>query len=136
MKPSDFRWLNAALAAAFILALAAPLPLRVSADGERVLAPGGGVLPELCMYKRTTGDDCMSCHLGRSVILAAHGDWQGSLQRHRGGVILYGWTALQALTRLALAFASAFAARFWILDLSVSMSSLTAALGAVLFIGR
>lgn len=88
------------------------------------------------MYKRATGLDCKSCHIGRSVILAAHGDLVGSISRHRGGVILYGWLVVQAAARLILFFAGFALARFWWLDLSLSLGSLTAASGAVVWIGR
>ncbi len=136
MNRSTYGWVNRGLAGVFLLILAAPLPLRVSADGGRVLLPGGVALPELCMYKRATGLDCKSCHIGRSLILAAHGDLEGSVSRHRGGVILYGWVVVQAAARLILSFGGLALARFWWLDLSLSLGSLTAASGAVIWIGR
>lgn len=132
---SCYPWANRALAVGFLLMLAAPLALRVSADGERVLLPGGFGVPELCLYKRTTGFDCRSCHLGRSVVLAAHGQLESSLNHHRGGVLLLAWIGVQAAARLILSFTGAFLAPFWRWDLTVSVASLIAVGVAIPVIG-
>jgi hypothetical protein len=126
----DYRRLNVWLAAGLLLLLAAPRVLSVSPDGAGLLLPGGHTVPELCLVKRTTGAECGSCHLGRSVVLAAQGEFGPSIDHHSGGVLLVGWVGLQALLRLVLALAFAGLARHWWIDLTATMGSLAVVAGA------
>ena len=127
MSARQYRMANAWLAIALLMMLAAPRLLSVSPDGARLLLPGGGVLPELCLTKRTTGRECSSCHLGRSVVLASHGNFAQSFEQHAGGVVLVAWLGLQALVRIILVFAFARLARLWWVALSVTLATLAAA---------
>jgi hypothetical protein len=127
----QYRWLNGWLALALLLLAAGPRALTVSPDGARLLLPGGRALPELCLTKRTTGRECGSCHLGRSMVLATRGEFDRSIDQHPGGIILVGWIALQALVRVVLAFAFAGLGRLWWVDLSVTLGSLATAAGIV-----
>ncbi len=127
MNARQYASLNQGLALGLLLLLTAPNALSVSADGARLLLPGGRAVPELCMTRRATGDECGSCHLGRSLVLAAQGDVGRSMAHHPGGIVLVAWTAVQALARMVLAFAFAGLARHWWIDLTITLGTLTAA---------
>lgn len=131
MSARAYRLVNAWVAFGLLIVLAAPRAFTVSPDGGRLLLPGGRPVPELCLTKRTTGRECSSCHLGRSVVLASHGEFGRSLEHHGGGVILFGWTALQLLARIALVFAIGPAARLWWVDLTATLASLAVAAAIV-----
>lgn len=106
------------------MVLAAPLALRVTADGTGLML-GTWRIPETCAVLLATGRQCPTCHLGRSIVALVHGDVAGSLRHHTGGVLLVGWAVLQALARLVLAWRAP-DVRYWWADLSVSAVSLTA----------
>lgn len=135
MSTRQYRCLNWGLALGLLLLLTAPRALSLSPDGVGLLMPGGRAVPELCLTKRATGRECGSCHLGRSVVLAAQGDIGRSVAQHPGGVVLVAWTALQALVRMVLAFAFAGLARHWWIDLTVTLGTLTATTLAVVALG-
>jgi hypothetical protein len=132
----QYRWLNWGLAFGLLILLTAPRSVVVSADGSRLLLPGGRAVPELCLTKRATGQECSSCHLGRSIVLATKGDMARSIAHHPGGVVLVAWTALQALVRVVLALAFAGLARHWWIDLTVTLLTLTFATVGIVGIGR
>lgn len=131
MSARQYRWMNAWLAVALLVLAMAPRAFTITPDGGRLLLPGGAAVPELCAVKRTTGRECGSCHLGRSVVLAAKGDFTRSVEHHAGGVILLGWVAVQALLRAILALTFARLARHWWVDLTITLASLAAAAVAV-----
>jgi hypothetical protein len=136
MSARQYRWVNWGVAVGLLAVLTVPQALTVAADGGRVLLPGDRVAPELCLTKRATGRECSSCHLGRSVVLAAQGEMARAIAHHPGGVVLVAWTAVQALVRLVLAMAFAGLARYWWVDLSVTLGTLTAATLGVVAMGR
>lgn len=129
-----YRAANLALAALFLLLLAAPRALAVTPAGEGVLLPGGARLPELCLKKRLTGVPCSTCGVTRSIVAAAHGDLAGSVERHPGGLLLLAWVALQVPLRLALA-AKPRGPRLPYWDLGITAASLLAVMAAVSLIG-
>lgn len=135
MSPRQYRWVNAALAAGLLAMLAVPHALAVSPDGGRLALPGGRPVPELCLTKRATGRECSSCHLGRSVVLAAKGEMARSIVQHPGGVVLVAWTAVQAVVRVVLVLAFAGLARYWWIDLTVTLMTLTSATLGIVAMG-
>ena len=131
MSPrSRYRALNVALGLTSLLLLAAPRALTLTPAGDGLLLPGGARVPELCLRKRLTGEPARSCQLGRSVVLAAHGEMEPSLARHPGGLLLWGWVAAHAAVRLGLALAAVPGRRWWI-DLTFTAASLLAVSSAV-----
>ncbi len=120
------------VAALVLLAAAAALPrlLTLSSDRQGVRA-FGWTLPELCLVRRTIGQPCASCGLGRSLVMLAHGDWHAALEKHPGGPVLYLWLLGQILTRGAIVLAGSRGRLFW-LDVALSAVSLAFACGAVL----
>lgn len=97
--------------------------LSVTPGGEGLLAPGEFQIPELCWSKLTTGSECPTCHLGRSLVLALHGRFSESLDQHPGGVWLAGWLALHTLARGVLTFLRP-PEKKWLLDLGATTGSL------------
>lgn len=85
------------------IALALGFALRVSDDGGHLLAPGGRVLPDLCLSVVVFGVECPSCGLGRSVVRALDGDAGQSAVAHPGGVVLVGWVLSQLAARIVFA---------------------------------
>jgi hypothetical protein len=128
MTARQYRWLNWGLAAGMLALIGLTHVVTLSADGSRIHLPGGRPVPELCLTKRATGQECGSCHLGRSLVLAAQGDLVRSVAHHPGGVVLVAWTALQAVVRVVLAIAFAGLARYWWIDLTVTLATLTSAM--------
>ena len=118
-----YRSANLLLAAASLLLVAAPRALTLTPSGDGLLLPGGGRVPELCLRKRLTGEPSRSCHIGRSVVLAAHGDLGDSAARHPGGLLLFGWLAAHGVARLGLVLAAP-RGRLWWLDLALTAASL------------
>jgi len=135
MTPQQYRRLNWVLVAGLLVLLASPRVFSVTPDGARLLLPGGRAVPELCLTKRATGRECGSCHLGRAVVLAAQGDVARSITHHRGGVVLVGWTAVQALVRLLCALAFTRLARHWLVDVSLTLGTLLSATLATIAMG-
>lgn len=80
--------------------------------------------------KRSTGLDCPTCHLGRSIVALAHGDLDTSLRHHRGGIWLMALVAIHFPLRIALAIARPRGER-WPLDLAVTLAVLTTVTAAV-----
>jgi hypothetical protein len=136
MSARQYRWVNWGVAAGLVAMLTVPQVLTVSADGSGILLPGDRVAPELCLTKRATGRECSSCHLGRSLVLAAQGEMARSVAHHPGGVVLVAWTAIQALVRIVLALAFTGLARYWWMDLAVTLGTLTSATVGILAMGR
>jgi hypothetical protein len=132
----QYRWLNWGLALGLLILLTAPRAVTVSADGSGLLLPGGRAVPELCLTKRATGQECSSCHLGRSIVLATKGDMARSIAHHPGGVVLVAWTAVQAIVRIVLALAFAGLARHWWIDMVVTFGTLTTATLGIVTMGR
>ena len=135
MSGRQYRRLNWGLAIGLLMLITAPGALSVSGDGARLLLPGGRAVPELCLTKRATGLECGSCHLGRSIVLAAQGEVTRSMAHHTGGIVLVGWSAIHALVRIGLALAFAGLARYWWIDLTVTLATLTAATVGVIILG-
>jgi len=54
-------------------------------------------LPPVCAFRISTGLDCPGCGLTRSWVYFAHGDWAGSLARHRLGWLFMVYVALQGV---------------------------------------
>ncbi len=127
MSARQYRWWNWGLAVGLLAMLAAPQAVTVSSDDSRILLPGNRAVPDLCLTKRATGLECSSCHLGRSIVLAAQGEMARSMAHHPGGIVLVAWTAVQTLVRIALALAFAGLARYWWVDLTVTLVTLTSA---------
>lgn len=117
-----------ACSAAAWLALAS---LSVTPDGRGLSTPGGFRLPELCWSLRTSGAECPSCHLGRSLVLALQGNLGASTGQHPGGLWLAGWLVLHTLARAGLALI-AVAPKKWPLDLGATLGSFLACLLVVI----
>lgn len=113
-----------------LLSVAAPRLLTLTPAGDGLLLPGGSRVPELCLRKRLTGQSSRSCHIGRSIVLAAHGSFHESAARHPGGMLLWGWAALHGLARLALVLLVPLA-RLWWVDLTLTSGSLLAVCSVV-----
>lgn len=118
------------VAAAAALLLAAPLAFSVLPDGSGLSLLGRWTVPETCAVKLSTGRDCPTCHLGRSIVALAHGDVAASRRHHPGGSWLLGWVATQLPVRLALAWRRPSAA-WWVADLAFTLATLTAVILAV-----
>jgi hypothetical protein len=121
----SYRKVNIMLAVVSLLLLAAPRALTLTPAGDGLLVPGGGRVPELCLRKRLTGMPSRSCNMGRSVVLASHGAFQASVARHPGGVLLWGWLAIHAVARFALALRPPRTEKWW-LDLTFTAVSIFA----------
>ena len=80
--------------------------------------------------KRSTGLDCPTCHLGRSIVALARGDVDASLRHHRGAIWLMGLLAIHFPLRVALAAARPRGER-WLLDLAATLAVLTTVTAAV-----
>lgn len=129
---APFRALNLALAGvSFLLFLGLGL-LSPTAAGDGLALPGGARLPELCLTKRLTGEPCPSCGLGRSLVLAVHGQLRASRAQHPGGLLLLGWGGLHGLVRLALGLRAR--GRFTWLDLAATAGSFLAVAATVAFL--
>jgi hypothetical protein len=89
-------------------------------------------VPETCAVKRSTGLECPTCHLGRSIVALAHGDVDASRRHHRGGIWLMALVAIQFPLRVALAIARPRGER-WLLDLAVTLAVLTAVTAVVVY---
>jgi hypothetical protein len=66
-------------------------------DDEHVALHGFAalVLPPLCGSRAWFGVECPGCGLTRSIVQLAHGDLEGSLARHRLGLLFAGAILLQ-----------------------------------------
>ena len=62
---------------------------------------GGSALPNVCLFRQTSGLPCPGCGLTRSLVSAVHADWAGSSTHHRMGILVLGYLMLQSLARLA-----------------------------------
>jgi hypothetical protein len=60
----------------------------------------GEVLPETCLYVLRTGKPCPSCGITRSMISAAHGDFERARAFHRGGIPLVMMLLAQCAMRI------------------------------------
>jgi len=96
---------NLFLAVALLIAALVPRALSVTPDGDG-LEWRGRRLPNVCLERHLTGQPCDTCRLGRAVVLASQGRWGDSLAQHRGGLVVWLWVAVQALWRVALAWAA------------------------------
>jgi hypothetical protein len=86
-----------------LAAVVAPLAVGLTPDRDGLELAWGTRLPELCMSKRLTGEPCGSCGMGRSYVLAVHGDLGQSLALHPGGALLWCWLLAQSAFHLGLA---------------------------------
>ena len=130
-----YRRFHTAIAVLLGLGIAASQLLSVTPDGEGLLVLERSRMPELCLIKRTTGKECSSCHLGRSVVLAARGSLRESIDHHRGGVLLLGLSLVQLVARLGMLAAGARHARP-LADLLGSMGSTLLVFAAVALLGN
>ncbi len=63
--------------------------------GARVTNPAQPLPIELCLIKRFTGHECLTCGLTRGVCYALRGDWHAAVQLHMAAplvmVAAVGW---------------------------------------------
>jgi hypothetical protein len=107
---------------AALLAAAAPWMLGLTAAGEGLQLRGGTRLPELCLSKRLIHQPCVSCGMGRSYVLAAHGNLRESLRYHPGGALLWIWLLAQGVLHLGLACMK-LEGRYWWLHIGITALS-------------
>lgn len=130
---STYRCSNIALGTLTVLVLLVARSFSVTPTGDGLVGPGGWHVPELCVTKRLTGHPCPTCSLGRSIVLAAHGDIARSREYHRGGILVAAWLALHAFVR-ALGGLCAPSGKVWWLDVTLTAVSLVALSVAVLLL--
>lgn len=130
---NTYRWSNVALGTLTVLVLLAARSFSVTPEGDGLVGPGGWRVPELCLTKRLTGQPCPTCNLGRSIVLAAHGDVARSRKLHRGGVLVAAWLALHTFLR-GLGALCPPSGRFWWVDLALTGASLVAVAVAILLL--
>ncbi|MBD3414309.1 MAG: DUF2752 domain-containing protein [Candidatus Aminicenantes bacterium] len=79
--------------------LAASFILRPPSEENPYLRLGRVALPEICTFHNLTGFPCPGCGLSRSMVAAAHGDFQSSLAFHRLGILTLVYLFVQASYR-------------------------------------
>lgn len=130
---NTYRWSNVAFGTLSVLVLLVARSFSVTPTGDGLVGPGGWRVPELCLTKRSTGHPCPTCSLGRSIVLAVHGDIARSREHHRGGILVAGWLVLHAFVRVLGALRPP-PGRFWRLDLTLTAVSLLALSAAILLL--
>ena len=123
-RTGRYRRFNGIATAVALVALALPLMFEVTPAGDGLRVVGGPRIPELCLVKRLTGHPCASCHLGRSVVYAVHGNLGASFSQHHLGIYFVTWLLAQAALRIALTFWGS--SRIWIADVIVTAASFVA----------
>lgn len=74
-----------------MLVAAALLEVR----GQTQVEIFGAVLPELCIWRRTLGWNCLGCGMTRSFVSLAHGDLAAAWRFHLAGPALFMAVAFQ-----------------------------------------
>jgi hypothetical protein len=72
--------------------------LRLDAGG--VEAPGGRLLPTLCLWRNALGIDCPGCGLTRAFVALAHGQWRAAWQYNAAAPLLFALVVYQVPFRL------------------------------------
>ena len=54
------------------------------------LSLGSYVLPELCVFRRVMGTECLGCGLTRSFVFMGHAQWSAAFESHWLGP--FGWS--------------------------------------------
>ena len=80
-------WVIIGLIAALAIARLLPLPQNGTIAG----------MPALCPFKNVTGLPCPGCGLTRSVVYAAHGQWQQAFTYHPFGLLFFAGLGLGLL---------------------------------------
>ena len=81
--------------------LAAGLVLTPPGPKSPSLRLGSIELPDVCLWRATTGIPCPGCGMTRSIVAALHGSWSASLAYHRLGWVTLLYVILQMISRLA-----------------------------------
>ena len=82
--------------------LAGALILKPVEPGTSFIRLGRVPLPDMCIFRATTGLPCPGCGLTRSIVAAAHGDVNKSLTYHRLGLLTLVYIFLQFVFSLGI----------------------------------
>lgn len=77
------------------LGVVAAACVLTSPNGNHVLVPGLGPLPELCYSRRWLGIECPGCGLTRSFISIMHGQFARAWRFNPAGFLMFGLVAAQ-----------------------------------------
>jgi hypothetical protein len=80
--------------------LGGALILKPSTSEAPHLQVGRIILPNVCIFLRTTGLPCPGCGLTRSIVAAAHGNMALSFSYHRLGLLILLYVILQFMFNL------------------------------------
>jgi hypothetical protein len=75
--------------------------LKPSTPEAPSLQVGRITLPNVCIFRATTGLPCPGCGLTRSIVVAAHGHMAASISHHRLGLLTLIYVILQFVFNLS-----------------------------------